>query len=382
MRSWCALAVALTAGVSAARAENGEPRIASGTAPAARTPSREISGSRRALAITAAIVPGILVRGAGSWVAHEKPVAKKLLLVAGGGVLLAGIAGGLVGGTGGNPATVPAIPVVTLGAGVILTTWIADIWTAAGGDRLALRPRAVAPWSIEAGSTWHKDAYRGRLLGRVGARVAAGRADLATTMLAHVGGDSWVSYGSARLRLLGAAPARIARAALDTPDDPLLATRRSDDEIGDGTRLGIRVGGRLQRDDEDRTSQRVAELEVEGRLDLARIDDVLHGTFVEGATGLGALHVSYSDDASELDSILLARFAWGMYLPTGEAALYYDHRRDGLAGGIAAGRAAGFMGSIGAVLDIGLVGPWGVHGELQFGNAWLSTLALSYRGGR
>jgi hypothetical protein len=345
----------------------------------------KITPKRRALAIGAAIIPGIVVRGAGSWVAGEKQTAKKLLYVLGGSLVVAGITGGLIGGTGGHAYTTPLVPFAVTSFGGILTSWIADIWTAAGGDGLDLRPHALPPWSIEAGSTWQKDAYRGRLLGRVGARARLGRVELGTTILAHVAGESLVGYGNARIRILGDEPVTAPRGVLGTPDDPLFerwsSRRRFEDEIADGSRLAIRVGGRLQRDDEDMTTQRVGELELEGRLDLFHLDRLLRGTFVESAMGIGALQVTYSNADSELDSILLTRFAWGMYLPTGELALYYDHRRDGLAGGIAAWRAAGYIGSIGAALDLGITGPWAVHGEVQFGNAWLTTLALAYRGG-
>lgn len=324
------------------------------------TPKR-VSTARRAIATAAAIMPGFLVRGMGSWLVDEKPAAKKLALAGGGGLVVAALAGLLVGGSGGNPYTVPAVPLVVGGAGVFLTTWVADVFAAAGGERVCGQPLALPRYSVELGSTWQRDAYRGRLFGRAAGRVALGRLDVGAATLLHAGGDALLGFADARLRLAGAAA--------------------TGSEIADGSKLVVRIGGRLQRDAVDRVTQRVAEIEVGGRFDLRRLDRVLHASFVEGSTGVGAVSVRYTDEVSDLAGILLARFAWGVYVPGGELSAYYDHRRDGIAGGIAAGRAAGFVGSVGAIADVAVVGPWAVRGELQFGNAWLTTLALSYRGG-
>ncbi|HEU4614663.1 MAG TPA: hypothetical protein VFS15_21370, partial [Kofleriaceae bacterium] len=86
--------------------------------------------------------------------------------------------------------------------------------------------------------------------------------------------------------------------------------------------------------------------------------------------------------ASEWSSEMLAHFAWGVYLgPLGEATLFYEHTRDGLVGGIPAWRASGFVGSVGASIDMRVWGPWAVRAELAIGNAYLTTLSLVYRGG-
>jgi hypothetical protein len=345
-----------------ATAQPAEPAAPTAVATVTSEPAKpHVSPARRALAITAAIVPGVILRGAGSWVAGEKRAAKRLAIVAAAGLVLAGAAGGLVGGSGGNPYTVPAVPIVLAGAGAILTTWAADIWTAAGGGCVCGRVEAAPPWSIEVGQTWVHDAYRGRIHGRVAGRVELGRVELGAAALGHLGGDAWLAFADARVRILGEA-----------------ATGA---EISDGSRLFVRVGGRVQRDDEDRVTQSVGELEVGGRYDLRHLDGALRASFAEMSTGVGLVRAEYARATTDLDSILLHRFAWGVYLPGGEAQIYYDHRRDGLAGGIAAWRAAGFVGSVGASADLRVHGPWAVRGEVQLGNAWVSTLALSYRGG-
>jgi len=71
--------------------------------------------TRRLAAIGAAIVPGIIVRGAGSWVIGEKPAAKRLAATAGiglGAIVIGGAAVGSVVGASAwtgvaNASTVP-----------------------------------------------------------------------------------------------------------------------------------------------------------------------------------------------------------------------------------------------------------------------------------
>lgn len=360
MRPFCVLAVAVLVASRGAAAEP-QPSPEEGRTELVQPSPPHISPARRALAIAAAIVPGIVVRGAGSWVAGEKRAAKRLALVAGGSLVVGAIGGAFIGPTGGSPYTMPMVPLVVLGVGGFMTTWVADVFTAAGGGCVCGRVLATAPWSLEVGETWQHDAYRGRVHARVAGRIELGRVDVGGAALLHVGGDAWLGFADARVRILGEAA--------------------SGHVIADGSRLLARVGGRVQRDDVDRVTQVVGEVEVIGRYDLRRLDPALRASFVQMSTGIGGNDVTYAGEADELDSILLGTFAWGMYLPTGELALYYDHRRDGLAGGIAAWRAAAYVGSVGAAIDIGIHGPWALRGDLQFGNAWLTTLALSYRGG-
>jgi hypothetical protein len=332
--------------------------------PPADEPPRkpQISGTRRAAAIAAAVIPGLIVRGAGSWVAKEERAAKRIFIGAVAGLAVGAAAGGLVGGTGGNPYTLPAVPIVLAGAGMFLTSWLADIYVAAGGGERDARPRATPPWSVEAGTTWLHDAYRERALLRGAGRVEVGRTGLGAGTLVDAGGDALIAEGDVRVRILGA-PA-------------------TGEPIACGNRLVARAGYRFHGDDSDRVTQHVGELELIGRVELAPVDRAFRHSFLEGAVGIGAVNVEYSDMTSETDSVLLGRFAWGLYLgERGEAQLFYDHRRDGLAGGIAADRAAGFVGSVGASVDLRVSGPWALRGELQIGTAWVSTLAVGYRGG-
>ncbi|MEJ7604022.1 MAG: hypothetical protein WKG01_39445 [Kofleriaceae bacterium] len=124
------------------------------------------------------------------------------------------------------------------------------------------------------------------------------------------------------------------------------------------------------------------EAELVARIDLLHLDPVLDGTFIDLALGLGIEQARYPTGASSNSSLLLGGFAWGAYLGAcGEVRVFYDHRRDSLAGGLAAWRAAGFVGSFGASLELGMTRRWSVRSELEVGNAYVTTFAIRYRGG-
>jgi len=322
-----------------------------------------VSASRRAAAIAVAIFPGVLVHGAGSWVLGNRRTAKRLAATGALG-LAAAAAGGLpIVGSGSSPYTIwPGVPLVVSGVGVFLSSWLADIWVAAGGSQLPATPLAMAPWSIEVATTWQHDAYRERaLLGGAG-HLELGRLGLDAGGYVDAQNASRSGGVGARWRFFG--PAATGRA------------------VPDGTRLVGRVDARLDRDDDDLVTLATAEGELSGRVDLDRLDPAIRGSFLELSVGGGVTRTTYPRDRHDTAAILLARFAWGAYLgDRGELALFYDHRRDGLAGGLAASHAAGFVGSVGATTELRVTGPWAAHGQLQVGSAWVTTLGVRYLGG-
>src|SRR5690606_27513836 len=131
----------------------------------------------------------------------------------------------IIGATGANPYTTALVPFVVAGGGAFVTSWIADVWVAAGGDKVDTQPLGVTPWALEAGGTWQYDAYRDRKFARVAGRVELGRIGLGGAALLDTGGDAWLAFYDARVRLLGAPP--------------------SGGTIADGSRLYARVGGRV-----------------------------------------------------------------------------------------------------------------------------------------
>src|SRR5204863_79173 len=76
--------------------------------------------------------------------------AARRLAATGGIGLAALIAGGApIAASGSSPYTIwPGVPLVVGGTGLVLSSWFADIWVAAGGRRVEPRPLAMPPWSI------------------------------------------------------------------------------------------------------------------------------------------------------------------------------------------------------------------------------------------
>lgn len=328
-----------------------------------------VSPLRRALAITVAVGPGVLLRGSGSYVLGTRTRTAKRLATIGAIGLGTMVAGGLPLGLTGAPAfiSIPAVPIVLAGASLYVPTWLADIWIAAGLDRHRGFARAVPPYMLEVGTSWVHDPFRERGLARAAGRVALGRLDLGAQTMIDAEAEDKLLEGSASWRLYG----KPATGEL-TPDT---------------TRFGVRVKVRGHRDDVDDVTTFTGDLEVWGRYDLVRLDDKLGGTFIDSAVGLGLERASYGRDAGfdehDWNGVTLGRIAWGAYLfDRGEAQIFYSHRRDDMVGGTAAWRLAGFIGSVGgeAIVPLGR-SPWMLRGSLEIGNAWVSTLAIRYHGG-
>ncbi len=152
--------------------------------------------------------------------------------------------------------------------------------------------------------------------------------------------------------------------------------------IEDGSRLVVRTSVHGHRDDDDELTLVTSELELLGRLDLDHVDRLLAGTFAEIWTGIGIERAGYANGDHDNSSVLLGGFRWGMYLgQRGEATLFYDHRRDSIAGGISVFHSSGFVGSVGAAVDVVVAPHWGIRTQLEIGSAYLTTLALRYQGG-
>jgi hypothetical protein len=322
-----------------------------------------VSTLRRTAAILAAVGPGLFIRGTGSYLVHRKRTAKQLLKVGAIGLGGAALGGAAVGISGGYPPTLTLMPVLLVGGGLFVTSWWADIAVAAGLDKVSHgTARATMPWSVELATLWLDDPFRTAGLVRAGGRVDRGRIGVGAS--GTVDAENVIRIGEAevRYRILGAPPT-------GTP-------------IADGSRLVVRAGGRVLADDGDGVTITTGELEVIGRYDLFRLDRTLAGTFLQLSTGIGIESVDFTR-GHDFNEVFLATFAWGVYLGNrGETAIYYDHRRDTLVGGLPAYRAAGFVGSVGAYVDWMLDRRFATRLQLDWGNALVTTFGIRVQGAR
>jgi hypothetical protein len=327
-------AVALTV-PSVARAE--EPPAEAPPAEDAKPPP---STARRALAITAAIV----LEGIG------------LGLVAAGGLPI-----GLSGAAG---ETMPGLVLLLPGSALVFTTLAADVWGAAGGARLAGEPLAPDELQLALGYKMVGDP-------RVDfTNVATGDFDVRRTMILGSGsfwlGDGyWRVAGTAGVRLLGPRPGRL--------------------PVSDGSSIDLTVTGAEESRSGDDYAVTTFDGGIRGRLDLFHVAPSLRGSFVRGGMGLGAERIRYTAvDAADVSGIVTAHFAWGFQVGDGhdralEAELFYEHRRDTLAGGLTIPSSTnGFVGYFGATAT-GWRGLWGATATVEAGSAWIVSLAARYR---
>jgi len=312
----------------------------------------------RALAVGAAIVPGVVVHGSGHWVAEDRAMARRLALAELIGLGMIALGALPVGITGGAPETLPGLAIAIPGAGLFLTSWFADIYGAAGGARLDGRSRtAPALVEVEAGYLVVTDARAGAThAGAFAASAWLDRGHVAIT--GWVGADARELGGEVGVRVLGGVRGRPAR---------------------DGSAVELAIAGYDRRFDDDGLRATVLAIAARGRYELARVGPSLAGSFATLEVGVGheRLHFDAGVDAA---SLLLARFGWGVELgDDAEVELFYDHRRDALAGRLVLDAGAnGFAGHVG-VEGAAFRGRWGVTGSIEAGAHWVARLAVAAR---
>ena len=368
-----ALAAAL-ASLAAPGAASGEPaEAAEPGAPVERAQPEPPTAGRRALAVGAAIIPGVLVHGAGHYTLGESQAARRLLWIEAAGLGMIAAGGGVLAATGASRHySAPSIGLLVSGIGLFGISWLADIWGASGAAGLGGAPERTRPsLELEAGYLHVFDPqFDYRSFATLAGEVALGAYRIAPRAEIAAGADNQ------RLRL------EVARR---------LAGPRSRRPTGDGSQLELVLGLTHHRYGDDDFSTTTGEAVIAGRLDMARIAPTTAGSFAELAVGLAGEVIDYepAGAGADLHEMLLTRFGVGAYLGRpgcaawGEAMIYYDHRRDTLAGGISPGEGpgSGFAGSFGASALV-RVGPrWAVRGELEQGAARLVRLALVGRFG-
>lgn len=180
----------------------------------------------------------------------------------------------------------------------------------------------------------------------------------------------------------------------------MFGPRAAASAAGDASYLEPQVGFSVHNFDALGFVSHVLQFGVAGRLDAQRLLPDVHGAFFQAAAGLAWQWLVYDlpgVQATDASSMLLVRMGFGMYLGGrssassargaaapggGELEFYYDHRRDGFAGGLKlAGPAGGFAGHVGLTGEYYLSESWGLRGSVQLGSNWVFGLSALLRVG-
>jgi hypothetical protein len=365
--------VALLAMAGNARAQE-EPSDGAPAKPPREPETSAPSTGRRALAGATAVVPGVIVHGAGHYAAGESSTGTRLLIAEGVGLALMG--GGLVtlAATGASRYIAgPAAATLVLGSGLFLTSYLADVYGSLSPDEKAARRRVRPPPWIETELGYRHVAdpvfqYEHFVVERVSLELGAVR--LTPSAWFSTSGDNARYRFEAAYRALGAVASAL--------EAPVFADRL------DGV-LGF-VHHRFVTERFERTSLEVA---LDSRFDLGHVGDSLGGAFVEGALGyaFGKIHYDTlgTDVPSDFDDLLLARFGFGAVFRGAshvgsEARVYYDHRHDDFAGGlILEGIPSGVAGHFGAEARWFVTPEWGLGAQAEVGSAFVVGGSLLFR---
>lgn len=317
----------------------------------------EPSPTQQTLSVGAAVIPGLLVHGAGHYVMGDTETAKRLLLLEGGGLGLLLIGGGVLGVTGASRyLTAPAAWMSIGGIGLFGISFLADVYGVLappeGFGVPAILPKATL------------------VLG--GAYVAQPQFDI-----------GWVSQFSAdvqldRWRLGGAfelSPSRFLH-----QETGWLGYRLWQPQPN-ANWLELRVGlTYLDHTPGDFTAW-TGETQLVSRLGLEHISPTLVGAFVDSGMGVALRNVLYPNKHSTTESLLLAHFGFGVYVgENSEAQVYYNHRHDGFAAGLLLpGLPSGVAGHFGTQIALGFTPMWRVMLEAQVGSAVVASAAIQYR---
>ena len=320
---------------------------------------------RRAGAIGASIVPGVLVHGAGHMALGEWRTGLWLLGMQGLG--LAGFVGGISGLaiTGASDEfTPPAIWLTAAGFGLFAGSFAADVYGVLGlADNT--RPRLdAAPIEVRQSYQFVTNPVLPEThFSHTALRWRPGRWSVEPDMWVHLGGEDLRSALRVGWRLAGGEAAAIEDDALDL------------------------VGGYvLHRRGADGTTSHLGEVLVRGRLGLGRFAPTLRGSFLTGSAGIGAGGISYDAvEGSDPQSVLLGTLGLGVLLGRtpgswGQAMLYYDHRHDSYVAGLKMrGLGSGAAGHFGAALERQIWGAWGISARAAFGSSVMGRLGILYR---
>jgi len=316
------------------------------------------------------------VHGSGTFLQNRTQTTERLLLLEGAGLLTALLSGFVLFQTGAARDVVgPTALVGVAGAGTLGLSFLSSLyatWTPNDGfgearRQLPLLDARLGYLHVYDPQFDYRHFATVRVDGRLGAwHLAAGTANAP-------GRDNQLYELAAGYRLLGPVAGQ--------------------EVATEGSYLEPTLGYSEHHFDPDAFTSRVLEIAIDGRLDTHRYLPDVRGAFFQLQAGLGkqwfAFDVPGVDDTTST-TLLLAHVGFGIYLghrhgslstaSGGEVELYYDHRHDGLTGGLKMnGLGSGALGHFGARLLYDLTDLLGVYAQTEIGSAWTLGLGLTIR---
>jgi len=326
---------------------------------AASPPSKK----RRALALTAAVVPGALVHGSGHYVLGDKQTAWRLLKMEGVGLGLLGAGVGVLGLTGSDEHLAALyVPMMVSGATILAGSFLADLLgvTVAGSSGTGVarpiehpREGAIAHAAIGYRYVNHP-ALDVSHLASASAAVRAGRFRIAAAAESETRGRGF--------------RAQQAVVAYRPPWRPLSVAAL---ELGlDGAHRVLSADG---------VSSYPVAAWAEVVWDLGGCLPRIPGVYARGRLGAGVEMIDYGTVPGRVDeasSFLVAVAGLGFRIDRVDAEFSYDHRQDGLPGGGFFGRLPGMLGSIAATGRLHLTQGWALASEARYGTGLTTWLAI------
>jgi hypothetical protein len=327
--------------------------------------------AERAWHTAIAVGPGAVVHGAGHASVGDPETADRLLAAegAGFGAMLGGLAGLAL--TGASRYTIVPFSLITIaGAGLVTTSWLADVYgTALREDERGRPPTLASTFESELGYRYVYDPqfrYRNFFVERIDGRL----------WRLHLQASVWSALDDDNARLGVLAGVRLWGA---TPGHP----------AADGSWAEVETAFYRYRYGSDGFEARSGELSASTRLDLARWEPRLAGSFVEAGTGVGLRETRYLIPGLSVppdrDTFLLARFAFGFYFGDpdhrgGETSFYYDHRHDDYAAGLKlTGLGSGVAGHLGTSTRLWLGDAAGILVNAEVGSAYVAGISALLR---
>lgn len=362
----CVSVVARSESARAADAEPSDPTLLVRPEPLVPSPLPEI----------AAVFPGVIVHGSGTFLQNRPQTTERLLLLEGAGLLTTFLSGFVLFQTGAARDVVgPTALFAVAGAGTFGVSFAANLYATWAPPRGFGEARRELPLlESRFGYLYVYDPqfdYRHfaatQLDGRLGPWHVGARTAHAPLQ------DNQRYELLAGYRLVG--PTARARAAVD------------------GSYLEPMLGYSEHRFDGDGFAVRVVEVSIEGRLDSERYLPDVRGAFFQAQAGVARQWFAYDlpgVDTTNATSLLLAHMGFGIYFggrqgaasPGGEVEIYYDHRHDGFAGGLKVnGLGSGVAGHFGSRLAYRITDHLGMYAQTEIGSAWSLGLGLSIQVG-